>query len=279
MRLESTVTDTLDEHGEPEELDETSGSPDRFAMVNEDEDSVLCSSRGIDGFFVERRPGPQAWRTFWLLGSSPLGELKRYCERIDHSPQQLGNVEIRVLDHDGATIGSYFVGGASAQRYRPHFADPALVDIAVNGLLLSQPHPLAAGIWEQWRIGRPTDRARWAAYSRDGREAWLEVVRLHARWDRRRTADAPPGRTVELDGAEITDPPSFYCAIGEAVNGPGGYFGANLDGLRDCLRGGFGATVPFTLVWHAAEVARGQLSNLAEIMGVLREGGVTVEQR
>ena len=28
--------------------------------------------------------------------------------------------------------------------------------------------------------------------------------------------------------------------MGEAVNGPGGYFGRNLDAFADCLRGGFG---------------------------------------
>lgn len=40
------------------------------------------------------------------------------------------------------------------------------------------------------------------------------------------------------------------------MNGPAGYFGRGLDALNDCLRGCWGTAPPFTLVWHAAAVAR-----------------------
>ncbi|MGM9383125.1 barstar family protein [Streptomyces antibioticus] len=63
-----------------------------------------------------------------------------------------------------------------------------------------------------------------------------------------------------LDGRHITDEDSFYCAIGEAVNGPGGYFGWNLAALDDCLRGGWGATAPFTLRWDSSAKTRAQLA-------------------
>ncbi len=46
--------------------------------------------------------------------------------------------------------------------------------------------------------------------------------------------------SFSLDGSYITDIPSFYLSIGEAINGIGGYFGACLDSLSDCLLGGFG---------------------------------------
>lgn len=52
---------------------------------------------------------------------------------------------------------------------------------------------------------------------------------------------------VILDGAYISDVPSFYLSLGEAINGDSGYFGANLDALDDCLCGGFGAKRPFTI--------------------------------
>jgi len=44
----------------------------------------------------------------------------------------------------------------------------------------------------------------------------------------------------ELDGSAINSPDDLYRLLGEAVNGPGSYFGANLDSLNDCLGGGFG---------------------------------------
>lgn len=43
-----------------------------------------------------------------------------------------------------------------------------------------------------------------------------------------------------LDGRRIGTLEDFWREIGEAVNGPEGYFGGNLDALNDCLRGGFG---------------------------------------
>ncbi|WP_329234577.1 MULTISPECIES: barstar family protein [unclassified Streptomyces] len=46
--------------------------------------------------------------------------------------------------------------------------------------------------------------------------------------------------TYVLDGSGITGLDSFWDAIGEAVNGPGGYFGRGLDAFADCLSGGFG---------------------------------------
>ncbi|MFF1843160.1 barstar family protein [Streptomyces sp. NPDC058217] len=46
--------------------------------------------------------------------------------------------------------------------------------------------------------------------------------------------------TYVIDGAEVTGPERFWQVIGEAVNGPGGYFGRNLDAFADCLSGGMG---------------------------------------
>ncbi|MFD9242801.1 barstar family protein [Streptomyces sp. NPDC059556] len=42
---------------------------------------------------------------------------------------------------------------------------------------------------------------------------------------------------------------------GEAVNGPGGYFGWNLDALDDCFFGGWGAAPAFTLFWGSSAEA------------------------
>ncbi|WP_432944427.1 barstar family protein [Kribbella sp. CA-253562] len=67
---------------------------------------------------------------------------------------------------------------------------------------------------------------------------------------------ASAGHEFVLGGRYVFDEDGFYCAIGEAVNGPGGYFGWNLDALVDCLRGGWGAVAPFVLRWASSAVAR-----------------------
>lgn len=43
-----------------------------------------------------------------------------------------------------------------------------------------------------------------------------------------------------LDGKQIQTLEDFWHVMGEAVNGPGGYFGRGLDSFNDCLGGGFG---------------------------------------
>ncbi|MGW3566004.1 barstar family protein [Streptomyces sp. NPDC000941] len=101
---------------------------------------------------------------------------------------------------------------------------------------------------------------------------------------------APPGRVYELDGRHITDVPGLYLALGEAMRGPGGYYGCNADALDDCLGGGFGVTTPFTLVWHDARIARRSLGRVLDSQGdpysyfdvvleVLKDGRVEVRLR
>ncbi|MFJ2101424.1 barstar family protein [Streptomyces anulatus] len=55
-----------------------------------------------------------------------------------------------------------------------------------------------------------------------------------------------------LDGGRIHSLEDFWLVMGEAVNGPGGYFGRNLDVFNDCLRGGFGTPDDddFVVEWH-----------------------------
>ncbi|MER6396419.1 MULTISPECIES: barstar family protein [unclassified Kitasatospora] len=100
---------------------------------------------------------------------------------------------------------------------------------------------------------------------------------------------APPP-AYQLDGHAITDRVAFYTALGAALNGPGGYYGSNLDALADCLHGGFGPAPPFTLVWRDAGTARRHLTGTVVIGGrrlsyfdaildTLRTEGVAVELR
>ncbi len=246
-------------------------------MVGDDEGDVWCSCLDLAGFFAVPE-APREWRRFDLIGCSAGGPLLKYCMRCDAPEKQFGNAELRVLDIQGDTIGAYFLGSVVVARCRPHHAEPALFDVTVDALLHESPHPAAGSVWEDWRTGMPRRTNLWARYSPEERRAWLQVARLHSRWGRRSISDRPAGQTYEIDGRYITDLPGFYCAIGESINGPGGYFGGGPDGLRDCLRGGFGASVPFTLTWRHSDVARDNIaeSTLAEILQIFAEMHVAV---
>ena len=124
---------------------------------------------------------------------------------------------------------------ASVTGVRPSAIGPDLVDVALDGRV-STPMPVAARqIWELWHVGRPAQPGLWAGYGRELRHLWSAAALAHHRAD---APDKPAGSTYQLDGRDITDVEGFYCAIGEAVNGPGGYFGWNGDALHDCVTEG-----------------------------------------
>lgn len=78
-------------------------------------------------------------------------------------------------------------------------------------------------------------------------------------------AEPAPGAVHVIDGDDFDDLLGFFCAMGEAVNGPGGYFGLSLQAFDDCLFGGFGLVGPCTLRWRHAARSRDQLGSTALI--------------
>lgn len=260
---------------------ESARSP-KLAIVADEDGATWGTALDTEGFFGARAAESHEIE---LIGCSVDGPLREYCAGRLAGRRVGGNVELRLLDTAGDVLGDYYLTVGAALHRAPHPADPRLFDVRLRVLYFEPPHPLAGPIWERWRRSLPRERGLWCPYPTAGRWAWLEGVGRHHRWDRRRTEDVPAGATFELTGGSVTDEPGFYCAIGEAINGPGGYFGANIDALRDCLRGGFGATAPFSLTWTDADTARrslgesprdGEGNSFPEILEVLREGGAEV---
>lgn len=94
-------------------------------------------------------------------------------------------------------------------------------------------------------------------YSLSHRDRCERLTRVRREWCERLSGESNDrrDRTVYLEGAWINDVPSFYLSLGEAINGPGGYFGGSLDALADCLCDSFGVRPPLTvLLSHFDEV-------------------------
>ncbi|MEV6348693.1 barstar family protein [Actinoplanes sp. NPDC051851] len=196
--------------------------------------------------------------------------------------------EVHVVAADGSTgqlIGAMVSG--TVQACEPSSLGDGLLDVTVAS---HAREPLPTGmldILDHWRTGRPAGRNLWAGYDRELRHHWAGVALGH----RREEPDRAAGADYELDGGFVTDVEGFYCAIGEAINGPGGYFGWNLDALVDCLHGGFGAQTPFRLTWHDSSVAREHLVagydrrrlspavTLRHLLDLLAKGRVEVDLR
>jgi RNAse (barnase) inhibitor barstar len=109
----------------------------------------------------------------------------------------------------------------------------------------------------------PDSPSWWHSLPYSRRYKKLQQVRRLCCWRVKSRDEDKPGLTVHLDGTWINDVPSFYLSLGEAINGPYGYFGACLDSLSDCLCGSFGVRPPLTIylsnfdkVWEALLTTR-----------------------
>ncbi|MHA5050130.1 barstar family protein [Streptomyces sp. SD15] len=212
-----------------------------------------------------------------LLGCSPRGSLR---DALDAGDEDLGHARVLRLNWIGWTVGAVLEGEITA--WIPSTHGRGLVDLTLDPWSRRLPRA-AREAWDLWWHERQSEPNSWARCSVQGREFWLERAR-----DRMNQygPDRVPGATYHLDGRYVTDAAAFHCALGEALNGPGGYFGHDLSEVADCLGGGFGAEPPFSLVWHHADVARACLGvtpcrdprppTFEELLAFLTENGVDV---
>ena len=264
-RPNSTVPDTVDIDldgfvllQDRTDAVERPGDVDEFVLLGRD-DVRYGTCRDVTGVFRERTAPPMP--PIRLLGCRPETPLLAALGAIGQSTKAGLRrrriwAEVHVVAADGSAgqvIGAIVAGTVEASE--PSRLGAGLLDVTVD----SGPHePLPTGILdilEHWRAGRPAQKNLWAGYDRELRLHWAGVALGH----KAAAPDRPPGATYDLDGRFVTDVEGFYCAIGEAINGPGGYFGWNLDAVDDCCCGGFGARAPFRLVWHDSAVAREHL--------------------
>jgi hypothetical protein len=234
------------------------GDVTEYALLGR-HDVPYGTCRDVTGVFREQAPAPVP--TVRLRGCRAEAALLTALDAI--GPQtntgrrrRRIRAEVHAITADASAypvIGAVVSGTIEASA--PSQLGAGLLDVTVD----SDPRePLPTGvldILQQWHTGRPTEDNLWAGYDRDLRHHWAGVALAHHTG----TPDRPAGTSYDLDGRFVTDIEGFYCAIGEAINGPGGYFGWNLDALDECLRGRFGAQPPFRLVWHDSTIADAHL--------------------
>ncbi|MFG3345398.1 hypothetical protein ACGF1Z_10085 [Streptomyces sp. NPDC048018] len=168
-----------------------------------------------------------------------------------------GDIEVLVLDAEGRPMGRYPLWGA---KLLVGDTSENLVVTAQTGL---PPHAEARRLWDRFRVSQPR-RGEWCNLQAGSREAWLEVAGLRYAESASREEHSVHPREIVMGGDEIKDVASFFCAIGEAFRGPGGYIGQSFteleESLEDHLQG-----APVRLIWRNISVARSSLSAVMDI--------------
>ncbi|MFE0801243.1 barstar family protein [Streptomyces sp. NPDC058812] len=265
------------------------GEGRKYALASDEDDADFWGfAREAEGLFTPLPDEAEARRVH-LTGCLPQGGLLRSVGHVGSRRALAGNAWFELLDGDGATMGSYFVNEVTVIDVKPSICGAGLVDLTMT-LWCENAVAGAERVWDLIRTGRLNRTGMWHELASEDRRAWLSVTLWSREYQRQGKVDAPAGKVFTLDGRHIVDRDSFYCAIGEAINGPGGYFGWNLDALDDCLRGGWGATTPFTLHWDFSAQTRARLRERVPIgerevalfdllLEIFEEQGVSVTLR
>ncbi|MFD4237473.1 hypothetical protein [Streptomyces sp. NPDC058542] len=234
--------------------------------------------------FARVLPPEQLQPPLVLRGLAQGGQLRARLMKGTRRALDLELAALQIQDDGGVPLTERRLW-ARVSAWRPSCSGTDRIDLELDGELFTPVAEYARPILERWFTGPPGSKGAWASLDTRRRGAWLELVRERAFQHARR--DRPAGHAYELDGRHVTDEPGLYLALGEAVNGAGGYFGGGLGAVDDCLGGTFGHTAPATLLWRDAATARDHLSQVLTpdgepydlfgvVLEILGEGGMHV---
>ncbi|WP_434659637.1 barstar family protein [Paenibacillus polymyxa] len=176
---------------------------------------------------------------------------EEFIRNIAKTKQSVSNLCIVILNDEEKGIGSYYYHLPESFIIHKLNYNKGNFNLELTGILETKPSPVELRLWEFLKCSQSLENNIWQGFSNEERSGWLNVTRIHsasnhfARPDKR-------GEVYTLDGEHIFDFTTFFIALGEAINGPGGYFGFSLDSISDCLCGSFGAVGPFTIHWKNA---------------------------
>lgn len=205
-------------------------------------------------------------------------DFKKYIKKYKKSLSRL--VFICIVDYNNVSILELpFQIFDDIYYHKIGFPESA-VDLELKGSLEKTFSEDELELCKGWKDWFPTNKDEWIGLSEGKRRKWLEIAR--AKHFKKEVLDIDKANKIYyLNGKSIIDYSSFFCAIGETINGPGGYFGFDMASLRDCLCGGFGAKIPFTLVWDNANISVEKLDKEAwrkEIAARIRNNSFLLEK-
>ncbi|MCP9212619.1 barstar family protein [Streptomyces sp. NEAU-Y11] len=240
-----------------------------YRLVEDETQQEILTATDLCGFFADPSAGESG--SVIAIGASL---------RPEKLPISFEDVEFQVRDVQGQEIGSYYVGRIDVIGARYGEGSQGRIDLTISLGGYTLPYPYAGEIWRTWSHGPPVNSGVWKGLPAEAHESWLHVVQQVWFTSGHRAMIYGDATHYEIAGADLANIHSFYCALGEAVNGPGGYLGSTPSGLADCLSSSRGKRPEaFHLTWHDIDVSRRNIDRdeLNWALEVMRDYGVDIE--
>ncbi|MET7717084.1 barstar family protein [Streptomyces sp. NPDC005407] len=236
-----------------------------YVVVDEESRNVLLAAEEVLGFFVD--PEEKSPEVIFLR-----------IHEIDKSRRRAEDTVLEIMNCRREKIGEYYIGRVARGAPGAEAADGKIPSVSYQFFGNRCEYPGAAEIWRRWASGVALEKGEWLQWPVNYQDAWLHVVQNSWFASNRRAARYGVDDVAYLDGVQISTKSGFYCALGEAVNGPGGYFGSNLDALADCISSSCGEGAPVKMVWRNFQASQNSLDHvfLDSVMSLMREFRVDV---
>jgi RNAse (barnase) inhibitor barstar len=236
-----------------------------YRLVSDKSRDVLVAAEDVRGFFVDQEED-----------LSEVAFLR--VHRLDETMRRVEDAVFEVTNFRQEKIGEYYIGRVVRREVDLKLGAAELSTVSYRFFGGLCEYPRAGEVWRRWASGVVLERDEWLRWPSSDHEAWLHVVQNSWFASRRRAARYGTDEFVYLEGSKVTTKAAFYCALGEAVNGPGGYFGSNLDALADCLSSENGDSTPFKLVWRDFRLSRNSLGYefIDSLMAIMSEFHIEV---
>ncbi|ULL16494.1 hypothetical protein DVH26_19830 [Paenibacillus sp. H1-7] len=215
----------------------------RYIIIDTESDLMIGDCTDILGFSEE---GISRDYNEYDLTIAGLKLSDTYIQHYLATKSSMKEINLYMLDQEGNKLNSH-----SFFLHKPYFFHKRAIpqerfNLEVSGGFSNLPSDEAMKIWKQWVVAKPTMKNTWENLSSEQLLGWLEVIRVHSGFNKPQEEDQKKN-DFYLDMTYVTDVKTFYCALGEAMNGPGGYYGTSLNGVADHFYGRNGAEPPFNL--------------------------------
>lgn len=152
-----------------------------------------------------------------------------------------------------------------------------IISIEDNNILLKAfAFGASKGVMKAWKnyFSKEIEEPNlWTNLKQSERQGWLELTMSFQNIE-----NSVSKSEATIDGKYIKSVEDFYCSLGEAINGSGGYFGRNYNALIDCITSPeFGGNDIKKIYWKNSKKSRWKLKNhFKTILEVFKDYGIEI---